>query len=457
MTIRRRPTPEELNQAIEARDSEQRGKGAALLTEVYDFLGRFVAYPSEAAHVAHTLWVGHTFFMDCWDSTPRIAFLSPEPGSGKSRALEVTEPLVNRPVHAVNVSPSYLFRKVSDDEGLPVILYDEIDTIFGPRAKDNEDIRGLLNAGHRRGAIAGRCVTKGKTIVTEDFPAYAAVALAGLDDLPDTLQSRSVIVRMRRRAPNEKVEPWRNRLNTPEGEALRERLETWAKVSTSQVQWPEMPDGVEDRDADIWEALLVVADLAGGEWPKRARVTAVTLVTDSKRGVPSLGIRLLGDIRQAFGALETLRTDDLVKALNKLDDAPWAEIKNGHPLDSRELARRLRKYDIHNKPVRIGGVVVRGYTAESFWDAWTRYLVKDVADPTNEASPINTGEVIREEEGSGEVVEALGPSPKGSVTSVTPVTNTTAPTCQWQGCGRELTHPIRSNEACASRAGWQRA
>jgi hypothetical protein len=110
-----------------------------------------------------------------------------------------------------------------------------------------------------------------------------------------------------------------------------------------------------------------------------------------------------------------------------------AEIKNGHPLDSRELARRLRKYDIHNKPVRIGGVVVRGYTAESFWDAWTRYLVTDVADPTNEASPINTGEVIREEEGSGEVVEALGPSPKGSVTSVTPVTNTTAPTCQGQG------------------------
>jgi hypothetical protein len=78
-------------------------------------------------------------------------------------------------------------------------------------------------------------------------------------------------------------------------------------------------------------------------------------------------------------------TDDLVKALNKLDDAPWAEIKNGHPLDSRELAKGLRKYDIHNKPVRIAGVVVSSYTAESFWDAWTRYLVSDVADPTNEA------------------------------------------------------------------------
>jgi hypothetical protein len=49
--------------------------------------------------------------MGDWDSTPRIAFLSPERGSGKSRALEVIELLVPRPVYAVNVSPSYLFRK----------------------------------------------------------------------------------------------------------------------------------------------------------------------------------------------------------------------------------------------------------------------------------------------------------------------------------------------------------
>ena len=86
--------------------------------------------------------------MERWESTPRLAFLSPEPGSGKSRALEVTELLVPRPVHAVNTTPAYLFRKVSDEAGLPTILFDEIDTVFGPRAKENEDIRGMLNAGH---------------------------------------------------------------------------------------------------------------------------------------------------------------------------------------------------------------------------------------------------------------------------------------------------------------------
>jgi hypothetical protein len=186
--------------------------GAKLLDDVHAFLDRFVAYPSEHAHVAHTLWIAHAHLMDVWDSTPRIAFLSPEPGSGKTRVLEVTELLVPNPVAAVNVSPAYLFRKVADENGAPTLLFDEIDTVFGPRAKENEEIRGLLNAGHRKGAVAGRCVVRGKEVFTEELAAYCAVAMAGLGYLPDTILTRSVVVNMRRRAPNETVEPYRRRL-----------------------------------------------------------------------------------------------------------------------------------------------------------------------------------------------------------------------------------------------------
>jgi hypothetical protein len=190
--------------AVAADDSPSAGRD--LLDAVHSFLGRFVAYPSGATRAAHTLWVAHAHLMDAWESTPRLAFLSPEPASGKTRALEITELLVPNPVEAVSVSAAYLFRKVGDEGERPTILYDEIDTVFGPKAKENEEIRGLLNAGHRKGAIAGRCVVRGKEVVTVDYPAYCAVALAGLGDLPDTILSRSVIVRMRRRAPGERVE-----------------------------------------------------------------------------------------------------------------------------------------------------------------------------------------------------------------------------------------------------------
>jgi len=133
------------------------------------------------------LWIAHTHAMEAWESTPRIAFLSPEPASGKTRALEVMEPLVPRPVEAVNVSPAYLFRKVASEDGRPTILFDEADTVFGPKAKENEEIRGLLNAGHRKGAVAGRCVVYGNQVKTEEIPAYCALALAGLGGLPDTI------------------------------------------------------------------------------------------------------------------------------------------------------------------------------------------------------------------------------------------------------------------------------
>jgi hypothetical protein len=140
-----------------------------------------------------------------WDSTPRLAFLSAEPGSGKTRALEITELLVPNPVQTVNVSPAYIFRKIGAESGAATILYDEIDTVFGPKAKENEEIRGLLNAGHRRGAVAGRCVVYGNTVKTEELPAYAAVAVAGIGWLPDTLLTRSIIIRMRRRHAGEQV------------------------------------------------------------------------------------------------------------------------------------------------------------------------------------------------------------------------------------------------------------
>ena len=145
--------------------------GAEMLTKVHAFLTRFVSYPSASAGIAHALWCVHAHLMNLWDTTPRLAFLSPEPASGKSRALEVTKQLVPNPVWAVNVSSAYLFRKVGEQgEGSVTLLYDEIDAVFGPKAKENEDTRAILNAGHRKGAVAGRCVARGTIVETEEIP-----------------------------------------------------------------------------------------------------------------------------------------------------------------------------------------------------------------------------------------------------------------------------------------------
>lgn len=371
--------------------------GARLLNQVEAFHRRFNVFPREAAYVAVALWDAHAHLLDAFDSTPRLAFLSPEPGSGKSRALELVETLVPQPMVAVNASAAALFRAVSGPEGRPTILFDEIDTVFGPKAGDNEELRGFLNAGHRRSGVTYRCVGDGGNQTVQAFPSYTAVAVAGLGSLPDTILTRSVIIRMRRRARNEHVEPFRQRLHEKEGHALRDQLAVWAEQVRGKVQgaWPEMPEGVTDRPADVWEPLIAIADAAGGDWPKRAREACVQLVkasqTDDKG---SLGIRLLTDLRDhVMVGVDRLPTIAVTDRLNALDDAPWADLQ-GKPLDSRRLARMLADYmtadnePIASRNIRTAGGVLKGYYSADLHDAWQRYCPPPSVSPLHPLLPL---------------------------------------------------------------------
>jgi hypothetical protein len=387
---------DELDRLVIQVDTQQ---GLRMIEEVTNFLGRFVCYPSEDAHVAHALWCIHTHLMDLWDSTPRIAFLSPEPESGKTRALEATELLVPNPVVAVNMSPAYLFRKVGADENA-TILFDEIDTIFGAKAKEHEEIRGLLNAGHRRGAVAGRCVFRGKEIIAEECPAYSAVALAGLGWLPDTIMSRSIVIRMRRRRDDEQVEPFRHRIHKAEGDAVRQKIEIWARANAEAIVFPEqLPAEIRDRKADMWEPLLAIADAIGGHWGNRAREAAVALVTDVtliREG--SLGVRLLTDLKTVFEDRDRMLSKTILSALIAIDEAPWGDLR-GKPIDERGLANRLRAYGIKSSSVRVGDTTGKGYRREDLHDVWVRYLPHPSDKSVTSVTPVT--ELFRADGGRG--------------------------------------------------------
>ena len=119
--------------------------------------------------------------------------------------------------------------------------------------------------------------------------------------------------------------------------------------------------------------LLAVADAAGGEWPGRARQAAISLVAQSKESTPSLGLRLLDDLRDVFASAEVMSTVDILTGLHAIEEAPWADMR-GKQLDARGLSNRLRAYDIRRKQVRIGPWSGKGYEAIDLADAWTRYL-----------------------------------------------------------------------------------
>lgn len=356
-----------------------------VLDDLDGLLSRFVAFPSIEARHAVVCWVVHCHAIEAFDSTPRLAAISPEKGSGKTRLLEVLNLVVPSPMHAVNMSAAALFRVVAQRQ--PTLLFDEADTYLGPMvAKNHEDLRGLINAGHRRGAMVHRCDPSGSTMTVVEFPAFAACALAGIGDLPDTILDRSILITMRRRAPGEHVEPFRERVARPETEPIRERLARWAADNSERLTeaWPVMPAGIVDRAADVWEPLLAVADAVGEHWPERIRHAAVVLNNArAERGV-SLGVQLLADCRRVFTEVGTniISSQELVEGLNALIDAPWGDLR-GKPLDARGLAARLRPYEVRPGDHRFEVGTLKGYRAENFHDAWSRYLTPvadDVAD-----------------------------------------------------------------------------
>jgi hypothetical protein len=150
-----------------------------------------------------------------------------------------------------------------------------------------------------------------------------------------------------------------------------------------------MPAGVEDRAADVWEAPLAVADLAGGDWPNWARRAATELVKAAREIEPSLNIRLLEDLRTIFEGEDSLSTKDVLARLCLLEDAPWNDLK-GKPITDRQLSQRLGAYGVKSKTVRIGAATPRGYARTDLHDLWRRYLPPLTDEGATSATPATT-------------------------------------------------------------------
>ena len=378
--------------------------GSDVLDQVTTFVRRFSALPSEHCAPTLALWYAHTHIADRLYVTPRLILDSAEPGSGKTRVLEVAQYLVAAPEMTFSASRAALFRMVA--EGPITILFDEVDTIFGTKAGgSNEDLRALLNVGYKRSATIPRYDTKTRTVCR--YPVYTPAALAGIaGGMPATITTRAITIHMRRRRADELVEPFRERTVERQARPLRVALAQWLRSVADAIAdaEPSMPDGVADRSAEIWEPLLAIADAAGGRWPTTAREACRYFVLTDVPAADSLGVQLLSDVRDVFAesGADRIPTRQLLAALLTLDDAPWSSLPNG-PLNARRLSREMRRYDVSPVTFDARTGKAKGYVTFSttgkqaqvgLADAWSRYLpeLNDSATSRNAAGHTVTDE-----------------------------------------------------------------
>lgn len=344
--------------------------GAELLDAIAQVYARYVVLPDGAADAAG-LWTLHTYLIDVLHVSPILALTSPQKRCGKSTLLDVLRALVQRAVGASNISAAALFRVI--EKLTPTLLIDEADTFLA----EKEELRGILNAGHTR-STAEVIRTVGDDFEPMVFRTYCPKVIAAIGALPETIEDRSIIIRMQRRAPGEHVERLRRDRIDAELEPLRRMAARWAADHAAVIRDadPDVPTTLNDRAADNWRPLLSIADATGGEWPDRARKAALTLSGESLTEDADVRVQLLSDLRDIFSERDAdrLASETIVESLVKLETRPWAEWRRGKPLTANGLARLLRPFSIHPKTVRIGTQTPKGYDCSDFTDAWDRYL-----------------------------------------------------------------------------------
>jgi hypothetical protein len=364
--------------------------GAVILDEIEALVRRYLVVPDEHCWVALVLWAAHTHAVEAFYVTPRLILDSAEPESGKTRVLELLALLVNRPKMTFNTTVAALYRRLQNS--MLTLLLDEADAIWSAKAGPQaEELRAFVNAGYKRGATVDRCVGEGSSMQVVEFPVFAPVAIAGISgNLPRTITTRGIIIHMRRRAPGEHVEPFEEQDALAAANPLRAQLAHWVGTVAGDLQAsrPEMPAGVVDRKAEIWRALLAVADAAGGDWPKRAREACEYFALGTQAASASLGTRLLADLKEIFDGRDRMKTTDILPALIRMEEAPWGEMRGGKPLDARKLSDLLRRYDVAPTAFDLldgTGKTAKGYTTFAtkgnggLHDAWQRYITGSAA------------------------------------------------------------------------------
>ena len=389
--------------------------GAALLDEIRGVLKRFTVLPAWGAE-ALALWAVHTYAFHLRDVTTYVGISSPEKRCGKTTLLTVLSELANRAVVAANISPPALFRVIA--EMRPTLLIDEADTFL----QGNDEMRGILNSGYTRKTAfvvrvgAGRSSgssglnkldgldelnesgTRGSSsfpgLKTENgekgsrlvrYSSWCPKVMAAIGRLPDTLADRCVVITMQRKTAQEMCE----RLKGLDGTVLRQKCARFVMDHAEAITaaQPEAPGSLNDRATDIWEPLLVIADLAGGEWPGLAREAAVRLTARAQESNPIASLLLDIGVFFVMEKAERLFSRDLVSWLNTRMERPWAEARNGKPITELWVAQQLRPYGIRPKTLWIGETAAKGYMLKDFEQLCSRYVPKAEVEALMEETP----------------------------------------------------------------------
>jgi hypothetical protein len=140
---------------------------------------------------------------------------------------------------------------------------------------------------------------------------------------------------------------------------------------------PKLPETAFNRLADNWRPLFAIAEVAGGDWPRRCAEAFAKLTSTDDLDAHGIGTLLLADIAEIFDqeGTDKIPSARLAEELAAIEGRPWAEWgRQRKPISPNQLANQLRRFGVSPKKIRFGEHSLQGYWREEFNEPFERYL-----------------------------------------------------------------------------------
>ena len=367
-----------------------------LYQKIYNYVGRFILFPDESYLSLITLWVMGTYVFMLFGYYPYI-WLNAEKGSGKTLLMQVLARIAFNGDMVVSVTESVIFRDVSNN--LITMFIDEVEQL----RKRDKDIYGsiisLLNAGFSKSGKVKRTESSGNGIFTvKAYDAFSPKMFAGINDIDEVLQDRVIRVPLLRKKESEKVERYKEteaikQLQTDIRDELYKFALTYAE-DIAELYRRDGEDKVEgldhlsNRELDIWEPMMLLANIVDATSKDQANVTELMESLSNKsveyrqneNRTQNETFKILGTLKTMLEELTPLSQDNglyVYKAqevflyFQSADGFEWIEKPNA-------LTSRLKRVEVRSEQRRLDKEKIRVYliNMNKFNDYCERFLIE---------------------------------------------------------------------------------
>jgi putative DNA primase/helicase len=274
----------------------------------------------------------------------------PDSSEGKTAASKAIALLTPRSHIIVEPTGPAFYRFI--DRIHPTLIIDDADHLLPRRP----DLAHIVNASWTRGVPIPRVDKNGNVYFFDPFCPKVLNGIDLLAHLAPATRTRCITIKLLPKLEGEEVADHRHADRDEGFVILRCKLLRWTidNMATLDETEPEMPDGFFSRAKENYHLLFAIADLAGGDWPRKARAAAVKL--SRERNQPSLGKHLLAIFFDLFIKHGTLLTSQGLEQLVPAESDVFANYRGGRPINKYEIATLLKPYcGIQPKPIHPRG------------------------------------------------------------------------------------------------------